>query len=118
MAELYPIKFEPLLKETIWGGNSLVTRYHKKGNPARSYGESWEISAVSENLSIVKNGFLAGNNIEELIEVYMGDITGDAVYEKFGNEFPLLIKFIEAGEDLSIQVHPGNDIAMKRHKAY
>ncbi|MDQ1332131.1 MAG: Mannose-6-phosphate isomerase, partial [Bacteroidota bacterium] len=67
---------------------------------------------------VVSNGFLAGNNIEELIEVYMGDITGDAVFEKFGNEFPLLIKLIEAREDLSIQVHPGNAMAKTRHNAY
>jgi mannose-6-phosphate isomerase len=66
----------------------------------------------------VRNGFLAGNNIEELIEVYMGDITGESIFEKFGNEFPLLIKFIEAREDLSIQVHPNNDLARKRHNAY
>jgi mannose-6-phosphate isomerase len=66
----------------------------------------------------VSNGFLAGNNIEELIEVYMGDITGDAVYDKFGIEFPLLIKLIEAREDLSLQVHPDNLLAKERHKAY
>jgi mannose-6-phosphate isomerase len=67
---------------------------------------------------VISNGFLAGNNIEEIIEVYMGDITGDSIFEKFGNEFPLLIKFIEAREDLSIQVHPDNNLAKKRHKAY
>ncbi len=76
------------------------------------------MSAVSDNLSVVSNGFLAGNNIEEIIEVYMGDITGEAIFEKFGNEFPLLIKLIEAKEDLSVQVHPGNDLAKKRHNAY
>jgi len=118
MAELYPLKFEPRLKKTLWGGNALVSRYHKKGDPDINYGESWELSAVSGNLSIVSNGFLAGNNIEELIEVYMGDLTGDLVYEKFGNEFPLLIKLIEARQDLSIQVHPGNDLAKLRHNAY
>jgi len=118
MAELYPLKFEPILKETIWGGFDLVNRYYKKGNPSVKYGESWEISAVSNNLSVVANGFLAGNNIEELIEVYMGDITGDAIFETFGNEFPLLIKMIEAHEDLSIQVHPSDEVAKKRHKAY
>jgi len=118
MSELYPIKFEPILKEKIWGGTSLVNRYHKKGDPGKKYGESWELSAVSDNLSVVSNGFLAGNNIEELIEVYMGDLIGDAVFDKFGNEFPLLIKIIEAREDLSVQVHPGNDLARKRHKAY
>lgn len=118
MAELYPLKFEPILKETIWGGHELVNRFNKKGDPSGKYGESWEISAVSDNLSIVTNGFLAGNNIEELIEVYMGDITGDAVYETFGNEFPLLIKIIEARQDLSIQVHPDDVTARKRHNAY
>jgi mannose-6-phosphate isomerase len=118
MSELYPLKFEPVLKEKVWGGSTLVTKYHKKGDPSLKYGESWEISAVSDNLSVVSNGFLAGNNIEEVIEVYMGDITGDSVFEKFGIEFPLLIKFIEAREDLSIQVHPGNQMARERHKAY
>ena len=73
---------------------------------------------MAGNLSIASNGFLAGNNIEELIEVYMGDITGDAVFDRYGNEFPLLIKIIEAKTDLSIQVHPGNELAKKRHNAY
>jgi len=118
MSDLYPLKFEPLLKEKIWGGQALVNHYYKKADPSVKYGESWEISAISENLSIVSNGFLAGNNIEELIEVYMGDITGDSVYNKFGLEFPLLIKLIEARDDLSIQVHPGNEMARERHKAF
>jgi mannose-6-phosphate isomerase len=118
MSELYPLKFEPRLKEKIWGGTSLVNRYHKRADPSTKFGESWEISAVSGSISVVSNGFLAGNNLEELIEVYMGDITGDSVFEKFGNEFPLLIKFIEARENLSIQVHPGNIMAKERHNAY
>jgi len=118
MSELYPLKFEPLMKEKIWGGTALVNRYYKKADPSLKYGESWELSAIPDNLSVISNGFLAGNNIEELIEVYMGDITGDAVFDKFGNEFPLLIKLIEASVDLSIQVHPGNTIAKERHKAY
>lgn len=118
MSELYPLKFEPILKEKIWGGDALVNQYHKKTSGSPKIGESWELSSLSGNLSVVSNGFLAGNNIEELIEVYMGDITGDAVFEKFGNEFPLLIKLIEAGEDLSIQVHPGNEMAKEKHTAY
>jgi mannose-6-phosphate isomerase len=119
MSELYPLKFEPILKETVWGGKTLAGKYNKKAEKANSnIGESWEISSVSGNVSIVSNGFLAGNDLQELIEVYMGDITGDSVYEKFGNEFPLLIKFIEAHRDLSVQVHPGNELAKKRHKAY
>jgi mannose-6-phosphate isomerase len=118
MSELYPLKFEPRLKEKIWGGTSLVSHYHKRADPSVNFGESWEISAISDNISIVSNGFLAGNNLEELIEVYMGDITGDSVYEKFGNEFPLLIKLIESRDNLSIQVHPGNAMARERHNAY
>ena len=118
MSELYPLKFEPVLKEKVWGGNALVTRFNKKPIGSLHIGESWELSAIADNQSIISNGFLAGNNIGELIEVYMGDITGDSIYEKFGNEFPLLIKFIEAREDLSIQVHPGNALAKERHNAY
>jgi len=118
MSELYPLKFETVLREKVWGGKSLVKNYNKKPSTSADVGESWEISAVSDYQSVISNGFLAGNNIEEVIEVYMGDITGDSIYEKFGNEFPLLIKFIEAREDLSIQVHPGDKLAKERHKAY
>jgi mannose-6-phosphate isomerase len=118
MSELYPLKFEPILKDKVWGGNALAKHYNKKAGNLPNIGESWEISGVQENLSVVTNGFLAGNNLEELIEVYMGDITGDLIYEKFGNEFPLLIKFIEAREDLSVQVHPGDAMAKERHNAY
>lgn len=118
MSELYPLKFEPLLKDKVWGGYTLERDFNKKPVALPNIGESWELSAVDDNLSVVKNGFLAGNNIEELIEVYMGDITGDSVFEKFGNTFPLLIKFIEAGEDLSIQVHPGDAMAKEKHNDY
>lgn len=118
MSELYPLKFEPILKEKIWGGSSLADYYGKKPGTLKNIGESWELSAVSDNLSVISNGFLAGNNIEEIIEVYMGDITGDSVFEKFGNEFPLLIKLIEARDNLSVQVHPDDSLAKERHQAY
>ncbi|HBC79228.1 MAG TPA: mannose-6-phosphate isomerase [Bacteroidales bacterium] len=118
MSELYPLKFEPILKEKIWGGSSLADFYGKRPGNLKNIGESWELSAVSDNLSVISNGFLAGNNIEEIIEVYMGDITGDSVFEKFGNEFPLLIKLIEARHDLSVQVHPDDELAKERHQAY
>jgi mannose-6-phosphate isomerase len=118
MSELYPLKFEPILKEKIWGGDALEKNFGKNGSNLKNVGESWELSAISDNLSVIRNGFLAGNNIEEIIEVYMGDITGEAIFDKFGFEFPLLIKLIEAKEDLSIQVHPDNELAKKRHKAY
>ena len=118
MSELYPLKFEPILKDKVWGGFALERHFNKQPEGLPNIGESWELSAVEGNLSVASNGFLAGNNIEELIDVYMGDITGDAVYEKFGNKFPLLFKFIEAGEDLSIQVHPGDKMAREKHNDF
>ncbi|MGD9977354.1 MAG: type I phosphomannose isomerase catalytic subunit [Bacteroidales bacterium] len=116
---LYPLKFVTQYKERIWGGENL-RKILGKNVPSQmaKCGESWEISAVQENISVVKNGFLAGNNLEELVEVYMGDLVGDSVYEKYGVEFPLLIKLIDANDILSIQVHPDDDIAMQRHHAY
>lgn len=116
MSELYPLKFEPILKDKVWGGDALEKRFNKNPGRLPNIGESWELSSVEGNLSVVSNGFLAGNNIEELIEVYMGDITGEAIFDKFGKEFPLLFKFIEAGDDLSIQVHPGDEMARERHQ--
>jgi mannose-6-phosphate isomerase len=117
MNELYPIKFAPILKETIWGGNKLKELFNKDCLSGKC-GESWEISGVQDNVSIVGNGFLAGNNLQELIEVYMGDLVGEKVYEKFGVEFPLLFKFIDANDILSIQVHPDDELAKQRHGAY
>ncbi len=115
--ELYPLKFTPLFKERVWGGEKLKTVLNKKYNTPH-IGESWEISAVPENLSVVETGFLEGNTIEELCEIYMGDLLGDKVYEKFGIDFPLLIKFIDAADDLSIQVHPNDELAYERHNSY
>jgi mannose-6-phosphate isomerase len=118
MTELYPIKFEPILKEKVWGGNKLVNHFGKKTGNNLPVGESWEISGLPDDESIVANGFLAGNNLNEILEVYMGDLAGDSVYEKFGDEFPLLIKFIDANDNLSVQVHPGDDLAAELHHAY
>jgi mannose-6-phosphate isomerase len=114
---LYPLKFEPILKDKIWGGTKLRDVLNK---PTRSgqCGESWEISGVIRDISVVSNGFLEKNNLSEILEVYMGDLVGEKVYEKFGNEFPLLIKFIDANDDLSIQVHPDDELAKKRHHSY
>jgi mannose-6-phosphate isomerase len=118
MADLYPLKFKPILKETIWGGNRLKNLMNKKVKAGLSIGESWEISAIQDFISEVDNGFLKGNNLEELIEIYMGDLVGDKIYDLFGIEFPLLIKFIDATDILSIQVHPDDILAKKRHNAY
>ncbi len=115
---LYPLKFTPILKDKIWGGSKLKTVLNKDFSPLPNAGESWEISGVEGDISVVSNGFLAGNDLEELIEIYMGDLVGDHVYENFGVEFPLLIKFIDANDVLSIQVHPDDELSKERHNAY
>lgn len=118
MSGLYPIKFQPIFHEKIWGGNRMKTILNKDYGNLPNCGESWELSGVDGNISVVSNGFLAGNDLNEIIEIYMGDLVGDKVYEKFGNEFPLLIKFIDAQDDLSIQVHPNDKLSKERHNAY
>ena len=115
---LYPLKFKPVFKEKIWGGNKLNTILGKDLPHNKKIGESWEISGVKDNISVVSNGQLAGNNLQELVEIYMGDLVGDKVFEKFGIEFPLLIKFIDANKVLSIQVHPDDELACKRYNVY
>ena len=118
MTRLYPLKFHPIYKTKIWGNERLRNVLHKDTGDLKKTGESWEISGWPEDVSVVKNGFLAGNNLQELIEIYMGDLTGDRIYEKFGIEFPILIKFIDADDILSVQVHPDDALAKKRHNAY
>lgn len=117
MNKLYPLKFTPLFKHKIWGGEKLKNILNKD-EEGKDVGESWEISGVQDNISTVCNGFLEGNDLQELIEVYMGDLVGDKVYEKFGVEFPLLIKFIDANDVLSVQVHPDDEMAKERHHSY
>ena len=118
MTSLYPIKFTPILKERVWGGTRLGSGYGKNIVEGKKIGESWEISGVQNDISKVANGFLAGNNLEELVEVYMGDLVGENIFERFGKEFPLLIKLIDANDDLSVQVHPGDELARERHHAW
>lgn len=115
MSQLYPLKFKPILKDKIWGGQNLKTTLNKNIPEDQKIGESWEISGVENNVSEVINGFLAGNSLDELIEVYMGDLVGDRIFDEFGAEFPLLIKFIDATDDLSVQVHPDDKLALERH---
>ena len=115
---LYPLKFTPIYKERIWGGNKLLNVLGKDCSPLKKIGESWEISSLEDNVSVVNNGFLAGNTLNEVLEIYMGDLVGEAIYEEFGNTFPLLIKLLDASEDLSVQVHPNNDLAVERHNCY
>jgi mannose-6-phosphate isomerase len=118
MEGLYPLKFTPIFKDKIWGGTKIKSILNKDFGSLPNCGESWELSGVEGNVSVVSNGYLAGNTLEELLEVYMGDLTGEVVYEDFGNEFPLLVKFIDANDDLSIQVHPNDEMAAERHHSY
>lgn len=114
---LYPLKFKPQYKDKVWGGRRLKNLFGKNFDPLPNCGESWELSSVPGNVSVVENGFLAGNELHELIEVYMTELVGESVYEKHGNAFPLLIKLLDTNADLSIQVHPGDDVARLRHQS-
>lgn len=114
---LYPLKFSPILKDKIWGGTKLKTLFGKN-TQSEKLGESWELSGYENDESVVTNGFLEGNNLAELIEIYMGDLVGDKVYDMFGLSFPLLFKLIDANQNLSIQVHPGDEVAAERHNSF
>lgn len=113
----YPLSFEPILKERIWGGTKLRDFLNK---PLTSdlTGESWELSTVSNDVSVVVNGVFKGNNLDELIAMHPEAILGTDVYQRFGNQFPLLFKFLDAREDLSIQLHPNDELAKKRHHSF
>lgn len=115
--QLYPLKFTPILKDKIWGGEKLNKLLNKE-KASNKAGESWELSGYEGDISVVENGFLAGNDIQELSEIYMGDLLGQRVYNEFGLNFPLLIKFIDAADDLSIQVHPNDVQAKERHNSF
>lgn len=114
---LYPLIFIPLCSYRIWGGNKLKTVLHKKYSE-ESIGESWEISDVANNETFVRDGFLKGKSLKELIQIFKSDFLGEKVYKAFGEDFPLLIKFIDADKPLSIQVHPTNELARKRHNSF
>jgi len=114
---LYPLKFSPILKDKIWGGTKLKSLFDKAAQTDK-LGESWELSGYEGDESVVTNGLLAGNNLAELIEIYMGELVGDTIYDQFGLSFPLLFKLIDANENLSIQVHPGDEVAAERHNSY
>lgn len=114
--KLYPLKFYPHLKEKVWGGTKLISVLGKKGNG--KLGESWELSGVKNHISVVKNGALKGEDLNMLIKEYGSDLLGTSVVNKYGKEFPLLFKFIDAKEDLSVQLHPDDDVAQQRHKSF
>lgn len=118
MQELYPLKFSTIFKEKIWGGKKIETILGKNYGDLENCGETWELSGVEGNISEVSNGSLQGRRITDLIEEYQDNLVGKSIIERFGNEFPLLIKFIDAAQDLSIQVHPDDTLAKKRHNGY
>jgi mannose-6-phosphate isomerase len=113
---LYPLKFEPILQEKVWGGNKLSTYFNKEGNG--NIGESWELSGVRGFVSVVENGELKGKDLNQLIETYGVELMGEKVIESFGSTFPLLFKFIDAREDLSVQLHPDDALAKERHDSF
>lgn len=118
MSQLYPLKFKPQYFSKIWGGKKIRDVLGFKSPAGEPTGEAWLLSGVEEKESVVENGFLSGNNINELVEVYMSDLVGDHSYEKYGNEFPVLLKILDTNDWLSVQVHPGDDLAMKRYGTY
>ncbi len=118
MSNLYPLKFITIYKEKIWGGNKIKTVLGKDFSPLPNCGETWELSGYDDNVSIVEEGALKGKSLTTLIEDFQGQLVGGKVYERFGNEFPLLIKFLDANADLSIQVHPDDALAKARHDGF
>ncbi|MBO7133984.1 MAG: class I mannose-6-phosphate isomerase [Bacteroidales bacterium] len=113
---LYPLKFKPIYKTKVWGGDK-IRRIKGDSNIPENCGESWEISGVQDDVSVVANGFLAGNTLQEIIEVYLEEIVGDKVLEEYGYEFPILLKIIDAKDNLSVQVHPDDETAAELHNA-
>lgn len=114
---MYPLKFNPILKERLWGGTKLREVLNKTIENDIT-GESWELSAVKGDISVISNGDLAGTSLQELINTKTNDLLGKSVAERFGTEFPILIKFIDAKQDLSIQLHPNDELAKKRHNSF
>ncbi len=113
----YPIQFDPILKERIWGGTKLKTVLNKTITSDK-IGESWEISTVESEVSIVSKGTYKGKSLNEIITLFPNEILGISVHKKFGLEFPLLFKYLDAKQDLSIQVHPNDELAKKRHNSF
>lgn len=114
---LYPLKFRPILKDKIWGGTKLKSILQKDSS-LPNIGESWEISDVEGDTSIVSNGNLENQSLKQLLQLYKDELIGKKNYEKFGDKFPLLIKFIDAKQDLSIQLHPNDALAKARHNSF
>jgi mannose-6-phosphate isomerase len=115
--QYYPLQFFPIFKDRIWGGIKLKTFLNKK-IPSQITGESWEISTVENDISIISNGVYKNQSLNEIINTFPSQVLGTTVFEKFGKQFPLLFKYLDAREDLSIQVHPNDELAKKRHHSF
>lgn len=107
------IKFEPLLKQTIWGGDK-ITKFKRLDTDELQVGESWEVSGVQGNVSVIANGPMRGRALTDALAEMQDDLVGTENYKRFGDTFPLLVKFIDARQDLSIQVHPDDEKAQWR----
>lgn len=115
--KFYPLQFQPILKDRIWGGTKLKT-YLNKPITSEITGESWEISTVDNDVSEIANGVFKGKSFDVLLNAFPMGILGTKVYNQFGAQFPLLFKYLDAREDLSIQVHPNDELAKKRHNSF
>ena len=114
---MYPLKFEPILKQTLWGGDKIIPFKHLNSD-LKGVGESWEISGVEDNESVVANGPDKGLTLADMVRRYREELVGEANYARFGNKFPLLIKFIDAKQALSIQIHPDDEYALENENEY
>jgi mannose-6-phosphate isomerase len=112
---LYPLKFAPVFKDKIWGGQKIKTSLGLDFSPLSNCGEVWALSGVSDCQTVISNGFLEGNELNEVLEIYMDELVGEKAYARYANEFPILIKFIDANDWLSIQVHPDDALAARRN---
>ena len=115
---MYPLKFKTIFKDKIWGGQKIKTVLEKDFGTLPNCGETWEISGVDENVSVVAEGPWAGQDLKALIRQHQGQLVGNRIYQQFGDRFPLLVKFIDANADLSIQVHPDDELARQRHNSF
>lgn len=115
---LYPLKFKTIFKDKLWGGQKIKTILGKDFGGLPNCGETWELSGVKGNISEVSNGALKGKLLTDIIDDSTKELLGERIQSQYGNEFPLLIKFIDANQDLSIQVHPDDELAQKRHNSF
>lgn len=113
--QLHPLKFQTIFKDKIWGGTKIRTYLKKDFGDLPNCGETWELSGVKGDISQVDGGPYHGTDLTTLIDKFKGDLVGHRIFEKYGTDFPLLVKFIDANDDLSIQVHPNDDLAQSRH---